>query len=287
MGFPVSEDYSRPMNAKSLVGSVMAKLCGSHGPLHKALVEASRQRVLIDKAFSISKCVHLARMSHHSHRLLRKMLGVMPGDRREDLSEIWGEELLSLETENTSDFGRQNAIGKATSNTQAVDETDVTHTKMMEFQPLLEASGERKLRSINLTHGEFPWHCLAQTVWYPERSNLCLIWDVEVIRSTGLPDHQQKVTFFVVNSMLALRWIEENITNYREADVPTVETIHAIDYSRRLELIETACKVFAVPTEVRHVYFDEESHEETPEGVPSIPGRDRARSFRETSTHPP
>ena len=243
--------------------------------------------MLIDKAFSVSKCVHLARMSHHSHRLLRKMLGVMPGDRREDLSEIWGEELLSLETENTSDFERQNAIGKATSNTQAVDKTDVTHTKMMEFQPLLEASGERKLRSINLTHGEFPWHCLAQTVWYPERSNLCLIWDVEVIRSIGLPDHQQKITLFVVNSMLALRWIEENTTNYREANVPTVETIHAIDYSRRLELVQTACKVFAVPTEVRHVYFDEESHEETPEGVSSIPGRDRARSFRETSTHPP
>ena len=48
MGFPVSETYSRPMNAKSLVGSVMAKLCESHGPLHMALVEASRQRVLID-----------------------------------------------------------------------------------------------------------------------------------------------------------------------------------------------------------------------------------------------
>ena len=31
-------------------------------------------------------------------------------------------------------------------------------------------------------------------------------------------------------------------------------TIHAIDYSRRPELFETACKVFAVPMEVRHVW---------------------------------
>ena len=30
--------------------------------------------------------------------------------------------------------------------------------------------------------------------------------------------------------------------------------MHAIDYSRRLELFETACKVFAVPMEVRHVW---------------------------------
>ena len=51
-----------------------------------------------------------------------------------------------------------------------------------------------------------------------------------------------------------LRWIEENITKYREAGTPTAESIYAIDYSRRLELFETACKVFAIPTEVRHVW---------------------------------
>ena len=63
----------------------MANLCGSHYPLHMAMVEASSQRLLIDNAFSVPKCVRLARMSHHSHRLLRNMLRVVPGDRREDL----------------------------------------------------------------------------------------------------------------------------------------------------------------------------------------------------------
>ena len=53
--------------------------------------------------------------------------------------------------------------------------------------------------------------------------------------------------------MLALRWIEENVTKYRESKTPTVESIHAIHYSRKLELFETAYKVFAVPMEVRHV----------------------------------
>ena len=86
MGFPVSEAYSLPMNAKSLVGSVMTNLCGSHYPLSMAIVEASSQRVLIDKAFSIPKCVRLARMSHHSHRLLKKFLGAVPGDQRENSS---------------------------------------------------------------------------------------------------------------------------------------------------------------------------------------------------------
>ena len=104
MGFPVSEAYGLPVNAKSLVGSVMANVCGSHYPLHMAMVEVSSQRILVDKAFSVPKCVRLARMSHHSHRLLRKILETVPRAQRDDLSEIWGEELLSLGDENTSDF---------------------------------------------------------------------------------------------------------------------------------------------------------------------------------------
>ena len=127
MGFPVSEAYILPVNAKSLVVSIMANLCGSHYPLHMAIVEASSRRILIDKAFSVPKCVRLARMSHHSHRLLRKILGTVPRQERDDMSEIWGEESLSLEGENTSDFERQNTIGKPMNSAPAQEENDMTH----------------------------------------------------------------------------------------------------------------------------------------------------------------
>ena len=161
---------------------------------------------------------------------------------------------MGLEGENTSDHERQNVIGKPMGGTPSLEENDMIDEKMMELKPLLEASGERNLRSIDLTHGECPCHCLAQTVWYPDHANLCLIGDVEEIRSLGLPGHQQKVTILVVSTMLALRWMEENVTKYRESKTPTAESIYAIDYSRRLELFETACKVFAIPMEVRHVW---------------------------------
>ena len=189
----------------------------------------------------------LARMLHRSHRLLKKILGTVPREQRDDLSEIWGEELLNLEAENTSDFERQNTIGKPMNSVPAQEEYDTTHEKMMELEPLLEASGERNLRSIDITHGECPCHCLAQTVWYPEHSNLCLVWDVEKNRSIGLSHHRQKVTILVVSTRLALRRIEENVTKHPESKTPTAESIYAIDYSRRLELFETACNVFAIP----------------------------------------
>ena len=205
MGFLMSKAYGLPLNAKSSVGSVMANLCGSHYSLHMAMVEVSSQRVLIDKAFSVPKCVRLAQMSHHSHRLLRKIRGTEPREQRDDLSEIWGEEILGLESENTSDHERQNVIGKPMGGAPNLEENDAIHEKMMELEPLLEASGERNLRSFDLTHWECPGHCLAQTVWYPDHANLCLIWDVEEIMSLGLPDHQQKVTILVASTMLALR----------------------------------------------------------------------------------
>ena len=68
---------------------------------------------------------------------------------------------------------------------------------------------------------------MAQTVWYPEESKICLLW-IEEIRAIGLPDHQQKLTFFVVNSMLALPWDEEIVMKYRESKAPPVEATTAI-----------------------------------------------------------
>ena len=72
------------------------------------MVEASSQRVMIDKAFSVPMCVRLARMSHHSHQLLKKMWGAVLGARAEDLGDNREEELLSLQRENSSGFEKHN-----------------------------------------------------------------------------------------------------------------------------------------------------------------------------------
>ena len=88
-GIPMSEVYSLPMNAKSLVGSVMASSCGSHNPLHMSIVEASSQRMMIDKAFSVPNCVLSARVSHHSQQLQKKVWGAVTGPRARDFSDTW------------------------------------------------------------------------------------------------------------------------------------------------------------------------------------------------------
>ena len=69
------------------------------------------------------------------------------------MSNTLGEELLSLEKENSSDFEKQSRNGKVLNNAPAVDKKDSVHSKMMEFDSLLEACVERNLLNINLTHG--------------------------------------------------------------------------------------------------------------------------------------
>ena len=136
-------------------------------------------------------------------------------------------------------------------------------------------------------------HCLSLS------ATVCLIWDVEEIRSLGLPDHQQKVTILVVSTMLAQRWIEENVAKYLESKTPTAESIYAIDYSRRLVLFETACKVFAIPMEplkvislvssdvnVLVIHGNEGSNEEISKGISTVQGRDRTGGLQETSADP-
>ena len=93
----------------------------------------------------------------------------------------------------------------------------------MEVEPLLEASGKRNWRSIILTHDEFPCHCLLQTLWYPERSNLVLIWDSGELLSMGLPDSSRPITIVIVGVMMAIRWLEAHVRENNRQEAPTRE----------------------------------------------------------------
>ena len=51
-----------------------------------------------------------------------------------------------------------------------------------------------------------------------------LVWDVEELYSTGLPDQNQQVSIVVVSAMLAVRWLEANAdTSEQETAMPTPE----------------------------------------------------------------
>ena len=172
-------------------------------------------------------------MSERSYDLLAKIFRAVPKRSEDELQDVVGEEFLRLNEGNVSEFQKQKASGASPTEFPTIEEKDDLHRIMMEVEPLLGASGYRTRRNIVRTHGEYPCHCLAQTLWYPKRGNLMLVWDVEELYFTGLPDQNQQVSIVVVSAMLAVRWLEANAdTSEQETAVPTPEQLSNVKMSR-------------------------------------------------------
>ena len=249
-----SETYCRPSGAQYLVGSTLAPMCRSRYPVHFVAVDVKSTRTIVDQAFSVPKCVRLARMSEKSYELLCKIFSAVPERTKEELESIVGKKFMGYVSGNFSDFERQKQRGSTVTDYNAVDENDEVHRVMMEVELLLEASGKRNWRSIMLTHDEFPCHCLLQTWWYPKRSNLMLIWDSGELLSMGLPDSSQPVTIVIVGVMMAIRWLEAHLRENNRQEAPTREQLQKIDCLKDVDLFETMCKVLNIPMEVKKIW---------------------------------
>ena len=249
-----SETYCRPSGARYLVGSTLAPMCKSRYPVHFVAVDIKSTRTIVDQAFSVPKCVRLARMSEKSYELLCKMFSAVPERTKEELESILGKKFTGYVSGNLSDFERQKQRGLTVTDYNAVDENDEVHRVMMEVEPLLEASGKRNWRSIMLTHDEFPCHCLLQTWWYPKRSNLMLIWDSGELLSMGLPDSSQPITIVIVGVIMAIRWLEAHVREKNRQEAPTKEQLRKLDCLKDLDLFETMCKILNIPMEVKKIW---------------------------------
>ena len=249
-----SETYCRPSGARYLVGSTLAPMCKSRYPVHFVAVDVKSTRTIVDQAFSVPKCVRLARMSEKSYELLCKMFSAVPERTKEELESILGKKFMGYVSGNFSDFERQKQRGSTVTDYNAVDENDEVHRVMMEVEPLLEASAKRNWRSIMLTHDEFPCHGLLQTWWYPKRSNLMLIWDTAKLLSMGLPDSSQPITKVIVGVMMAIRWLEAHLRENNRQEAPTREQLRKLDCLKDLDLFETMCKVLNIPMEVKKIW---------------------------------
>ena len=206
-----------------MVRSTLAPMCKSRYPVHFVAVDVKSTRTIVDLAFSVPKCVKLARMSEKSYGLPCKTFSAVPEGTKEELESILGKKFMGYASGNFSDFERLKQEGSTVTDYKAVDENDEVHRVMMEVELLLEASGKRNWRSIMSTHDEFPCHCLLQTWWYPGRSNLVLIWDCGELLSMGLPDSSRPITIVIVVVMVAIRWLEAHVKQNNRQETPTRE----------------------------------------------------------------
>ena len=248
-----SETYRRPTGARYSVGSTLASMCKSRYPVHFVAVDVKSTRTIVDQAFSVPKCVRIARMSEKSYELLCKMFSAVPEGTKEELESILGthEKFMRYASRNFSDFEMQKQKRSTVTEYITVDENDEVHRVMMEVEPVLEASGKRNWRSIMSTHDEFPCHFLLQTWWYCGRSNLVLIWDCGELLSMGLPDSSQPRTIVIVGVMMAIRWLEAHVRENKIQE--TKEQLQELGCLKDLDLFETRCRILNIPMEVKKI----------------------------------
>ena len=154
-----------------------------------------------------------------------------------------------------SEFQKQKASGVLPTEFHTIEEKYDVHRIMIEVEPFLGASGYRTRRNILMTHGEYRCHCIAQTLWYPKRGILVLVWDVKELYSTGLPDQNQQVSIVVVSAMLAVRWLEANKgASGQETAVPTPEELGNVKMNRNLDFFRTTCKILRIPKAIERIW---------------------------------
>ena len=254
MNLKDSEAYHRPTGSKYLVGSSSAPYYNSRYPTHMVVMDARTQQVLFDQLIYLPKCVRLTRISEKSYDLLTKIIRTVPKRSEDELQHVVGEEFMRLNERNVSVFQKQEASGALPNEFPTIKKKNEMHKIMMKIEPLLRASGYWTRRNILMTHEKYPYHYLAQTLWYPKCGNLVLVWDVEELYSTGLPDQNQRVSIMVVSAMLAVRWLEANAgTSEQETAVPTPEQLSNVKMNRNLDLFRTTCKVLRIPKAIERI----------------------------------
>ena len=121
----------------------VAPIWKSRYSVHFVAVDVKSTRTIVDQAFSVSKCVRLAKMSEKSYKRLCKTFSAVPKRTREELESILGKKFMGYASGYFSDFEIQKQKRSTVTDYNAVDENVEVHRVMMEVEPLVEASGKR------------------------------------------------------------------------------------------------------------------------------------------------
>ena len=128
-----NETFRRPSGARYLVGSTLASMCKGRYPVHFVAVDVKSTRTIVDQAFSVPKCVRLARMSEKPYKLLCKMFSAVPEITKEELELIVGRKFMGYVSGNFSDFERKKQRGSTVTDYNTVDESDESGTTTGSF----------------------------------------------------------------------------------------------------------------------------------------------------------
>ena len=87
-----------------MVGSMLAPMCKSKYPVHFVAVDVKSTRTIVDQAFSVPKCVRLARMSESLTSYCVRFSQQFQKEPKEELESILGKKFMGYVSGTFSDF---------------------------------------------------------------------------------------------------------------------------------------------------------------------------------------
>ena len=82
-----------------------------------------------------------------------------------------------------------------------------------------------------------------------------LVWDVEELFSTGMPDQTQPVSILVVSAMTAVRLLEANTgTSEQQMTILTRKQLSSVKFKNSLDLFKTTWKVLRKPKAIEKIW---------------------------------
>ena len=146
-----NETCRSPSGARHLVGATMAPMCKRRYPVHFVARDVKCMRTIVDQAFSVPKCVKLARVSEKSYELLFKMFASVPEKSQDELEPVLRKKFTGYASRIFSDSERQKQKGSSATDYSAKNYSDKIQRVTLEMKPMLEASGKRNWIGIMLT----------------------------------------------------------------------------------------------------------------------------------------
>ena len=114
------------------------------------------------------------------------------------------------------------------------------------LKPLILCPGERTPQSIEHYVEKYPCRCWARELMKSDRETLLVCWDLSELLVIGLPETLSKLVFLPLPSLIAVRWMLQNIESFHHGQKATVEQIFNLG-KLNISLFESFARLVDLP----------------------------------------
>ena len=121
-------------------------------------------------------------------------------------------------------------------------EESVAKEKELIFDPLFMCPGGLDVNLMKTLATTHPCECTAETIYFSGRRLFIMVWDMEDLRSMGLPPSDAQTVIWPLESYLLLRFPEANPDKF-EIHPELKSMMKRVNYRKQIDLFDAFIKL--------------------------------------------